>query len=49
MLVAPKISVVMTAFNAQEFIQEAIQSILDQTFRDFEFIIVYNQINDPTL
>lgn len=36
----PIISVLMTVYNGQEFLKEAIQSILDQTFTDFEFIII---------
>ena len=36
----PKISVVMAACNVERFLSEAIESILGQTFRDFEFIIV---------
>lgn len=36
------ISVVMGVHRFDEFIKPAIQSILDQTFKDFEFIIVAN-------
>jgi glycosyltransferase involved in cell wall biosynthesis len=35
-----EISVVMTVFNGEKFLREAVQSILDQTFSEFEFIIV---------
>jgi len=45
----PKISVLMTVFNGERFIREAIESILNQTFRDFEFIIVDNASTDKTL
>ena len=48
MNITPKISVVMTAYNAERFIGEAIQSILNQTFSDFEFIIVDNRSQDGT-
>ncbi|MCL5126496.1 MAG: glycosyltransferase family 2 protein [Deltaproteobacteria bacterium] len=34
------VSVVMPVYNSQDFLPEAIESILSQTFRDFEFIIV---------
>jgi len=44
----PKISVVMTVFNGERFIKEAIDSILSQTFKDFEFIIVDNASTDKT-
>ncbi|MBP7257616.1 MAG: glycosyltransferase, partial [Chitinophagales bacterium] len=30
----------MAAYNAEKYISEAIQSILDQTYTDFELIIV---------
>ena len=36
---SPLISVVMSVFNDQNFLDEAIQSILNQTLGDFEFII----------
>ena len=35
-----KISVLMTVFNAEKFIKESISSILKQTYRNFELIIV---------
>lgn len=35
-----KISVVMPVYNAEAYLKDAIESILDQTFRDFELIIV---------
>lgn len=41
-------SVVMTVFNGEEYIQEAIESILNQTFRDFEFIIINDGSTDGT-
>ena len=36
----PLVSVVMVVCNADRFLAEAIESILSQTFREFEFIIV---------
>jgi len=36
----PKVSVVMTAFNEEASIFEAIQSILNQSLRDFELIVI---------
>ncbi len=43
---APKISVVMTVYNSEKFITDAVKSILSQTFEDFEFIIVDNNSAD---
>lgn len=36
----PIISIVFTSYNHKEFLQQAIESLLCQTFRDFEIIIV---------
>lgn len=35
-----KISVVIPVYNVAEYIEECIQSVLDQSFRDFEIIVV---------
>ena len=38
----------MSAYNAEKFIQYAIQSVLNQTFSDFEFIITGDGCTDQT-
>jgi glycosyltransferase involved in cell wall biosynthesis len=43
------ISVVMPAFNAELYIAESIQSILEQSFDDFELIIIDDASTDRTL
>ena len=35
-----KISIVTASYNYQDYIKETIQSVLDQTYKDWEFIIV---------
>lgn len=42
------ISVVMPAFNAEAYISEAISSILNQTYTNFEFIIIDDGSTDKT-
>lgn len=44
----PKISVLMSAYNSEKYIAEAIESILKQTFSDFEFIIINDGSIDDT-
>lgn len=36
----PKVSVLMAVYNGEKYLREAMDSILGQTFTDFEFIIV---------
>jgi glycosyltransferase involved in cell wall biosynthesis len=45
----PRISVVMSVYNAAEFLREAVDSILNQTFSDFEFIIIDDKSTDDSL
>ncbi|WP_340611309.1 glycosyltransferase [Xenorhabdus bharatensis] len=44
----PKISVIMSVFNGYEFLSEAVESILNQSFYDYEFIIVNDDSTDNT-
>jgi len=43
---SPKISVVMSVYNDEKYLREAIESILNQTFTDFEFIVVDDGSSD---
>ena len=42
----PKISVIMPFYNCEKYLDESIQSILNQTFSDFEFIIINDASTD---
>jgi len=44
-----KISVLMPVYNAEKYIEAAVDSILKQTFTDFEFIIINDGSTDGTL
>lgn len=44
----PKISVLMACFNSSKTIKESIDSVLDQTFRNFEFLIIDDCSSDDT-
>ncbi|MFC5283377.1 glycosyltransferase family 2 protein [Pedobacter alpinus] len=44
-----ELSVVMSVYNAEPFLKEAIESILNQTFKKFEFIVVNDGSTDNSL
>jgi glycosyltransferase involved in cell wall biosynthesis len=45
---SPKVSVCIPVYNREDFIAEAIESVLSQTFTDFELIITDNCSTDKT-
>ncbi len=49
MLSKPKISVILSVYNGEKYLGEAIESILNQTFTDFEFLIVNDGSTDSSL
>ena len=44
----PKISIAMPVFNGERYVAQAIESLLGQTFDDFEFVISDNASTDGT-
>jgi glycosyltransferase involved in cell wall biosynthesis len=44
----PKVSVLIPTYNSAPFLDEAIQSVLNQSYPDFELIIVDNKSTDNT-
>jgi glycosyltransferase involved in cell wall biosynthesis len=45
----PVISVVMSVYNGEEYLEDSIESILNQTYKNFEFIIINDGSTDKTL
>ena len=45
----PKISVILSVYNQAEYLPRCISSILKQTFKDFEFIIINDASTDSSL
>ena len=43
---SPTISIVMPVYNCENYLHEAIKSILEQTYTDFEFIIINDGSED---
>lgn len=44
----PKVTVLMSVFNGERYLKEAIDSILNQTFTDFEFLIINDSSTDKS-
>lgn len=45
----PKVSIVLPTFNGSKYIKQSVESVLSQTFTDFELIIVNDCSTDDTL
>src|SRR3954468_12312170 len=45
---APRVSVILNCYNQQEWVAEAVESVLNQSFRGFELLIVDNGSTDGT-
>jgi len=49
MISKPRIDVIMSVYNGEKYLREAIESILNQTYTNFKFIIVDDGSNDSSL
>ena len=45
----PEVSVVMPVYNAEKYLRDAIESILNQSFRNFEFFIIDDASTDKSV
>src|SRR5262245_46576944 len=45
---APRVSLGMPVYNGEPFVEEALKSLLGQTFEDFELVISDNASSDRT-
>lgn len=48
-MITPIISVIMPVFNGEKFLKSSIKSILDQTYKNFELIIINDGSKDSSL
>lgn len=46
-MIRPRVTVLMSVYNGRAYLAEAVQSILDQTFSDFEFLIIDDGSTEP--
>ena len=45
----PKVTVLMSVYNGEKYLPEAVDSILNQTFEDFQFLIIDDGSTDSSL
>ena len=44
----PKISVIMSVYNGETYLEEAIDSVVNQTFKEWELVIINDCSTDST-
>ena len=45
----PRVTVLMSVYNGEAFVRQAVESVLNQTFKDFEFLIFDDKSTDASL
>ena len=45
----PKVSIVLPSYNGEKYIRQSIESVINQTYQDWELIIVNDCSTDNTL
>src|ERR1035437_3509693 len=45
----PKVSVILPVYNGERYLKDAIDSVLNQTFTDFELIVINDGSRDQSL
>lgn len=45
----PKVTVLMSVYNGDTFLKEAVESIIEQTFGDFEFLVIDDGSSDSSV
>ncbi|MBI4232780.1 glycosyltransferase [Candidatus Peregrinibacteria bacterium] len=48
-MLRPKISVIMAVYNAEKYLVQSIDAMLNQSFKNFEFIIINDHSSDASL
>lgn len=48
-MISPKISIIIPVYNTEEFVEEAVRSIMNQTLKDIEIIIINDGSTDNSL
>ena len=45
----PKVTIVLPTYNGSKYLRESIESVIDQTYKDWELVIVDDCSTDETL
>ena len=45
----PKVSVILTTYNRPEFLKQAVNSVFEQTLKDWQLVIIDDASTDPTV